>query len=177
MGTGLIRRRKEIVLCSVRRVEIALLASASVCPPAAAALTRLRPTVCSVSLLPERPGALVPQSWCALIRNNSSALQRARARTTPLLLLHHQTERACAWAACVRERVWVCTKRVRFMGECVCVCVWLWLTEWVIQRYHIQLLPAPLTADYCSRHALIKTNTVSPSHPPCKAEVILLCLL
>lgn len=80
--------------------------------------------------------------WCALIRTPTSVCA-ARA-------LSSSSYRARAWIAVrVSESEW---ERLGF-------------TEWVIPRNQMQLLPAFLTADYCSGHVLIKANTASNIPP------------
>lgn len=110
-----------------------------------------------------RPPVENERPWCALIRNPSSARQRAPPPNVP---------------ARVRVRARVCC-------VCVCVCIWRcaaqkeWMSVSRVDRVshpaepEIQLLPGFLTADYCSRHALMETNTASP--PPFVKSLMLLC--
>lgn len=172
-GTGLVQRRKEMMLCGVLLGIFSLCgclsASLPVCLPGAAALSRLPPTVCAVSLLLECPGALVPLAlqWRM---NGPDALWLG----TPLQLCSARPPHQTCLRVSVFSRARVCVfgSVRKWVNECA-----LGWQEWVIQQNQIQLLPAFLTADYCSCHASIKTNTAPlllPLLSHCKAALFFL---
>lgn len=98
------------------------------------------------------PPVETERPWCALIRR-TPLLQIGSAPLHSSSSRHH--ERACAWAAVLIRAPY--RERGKHWMEWVCA---LWVVGGVSH-------PSPhpsLTADYCSRHALMKT-TVPP--PPC----------
>lgn len=138
------------------------------CHSAAAAPSRLPLPVCSVSLVPERPAALVQPALQWRLSGPGDLrwgvplfTQAARAHPSP-------PKRARAW-----PNTWACVRILMYFYIRLRVCVrdsaqaqmseWvgLGLKEWVIQLHNrSQLLPAPRTADCCGRHELI--NATSP---------------
>lgn len=155
---GFLSPRLRLV-CVIQRLQL---------PP-----SRLPLSVCSVSLLPERPGALVPPALQWRL-SGPGALWWGLPLFNKAVRAHpSRPKRARAWPT-----MWARVRLYRFTYMCACVrecaqaqmCQWvrLGLKEWVIQQQErSQLLPAP---------AQLTAAAAMRSETPPPPTMLLFCL-